>query len=319
MMAASELSRTIPVSRACSLTGIPRRTYYNRRPFGIRIVNTRITDEIIIRVRQICSERITYGYRRIWAMLRNEGIHVNPKTVLRIMKRENLSLEPHRHRNRKGWKKLVHPHKPDELWETDLTYIPTMNDGMTYLFNVKDCFAKDWIGYCYSRTCNRRDALKSVENSVLWHPERFPDAIASGITLRSDNGDQYTSHYFTDHVGAMGFRQEFIEKSTPEQDGDIESFHMSLKTDYIWVRDIKDFSEGERIIEQAFNDYNRVRPHSSVEYLPPAVFRERYLNDSGFRSGYDEKLRKRREKMKTKRETKTNRSENMKEVKEVDR
>ncbi|MHB1889233.1 MAG: transposase [Thermoplasmataceae archaeon] len=186
---------------------------------------------------------------------------------------------------------------------------------MTYLFNVKDCFTKEWIGYFYSRTCNRKDALNSIENSILRHPERYPDANVTGITQRSDNGDQYTSHYFMEHARVMGFTQEFIEKSTPEQDGDIESFHMSLKTDYIWVIEIKDFSEGMNVIENAFSDYNNVRPHSSIEYLPPAVFRERYLNDSAFRSEYNEKLKKRREKMKMRNEAKANMLKNIKEVK----
>ena len=113
MMTVEELIVNMPLSRACNLIGIPRRTYYNRKRFTVRIVNTRITDEIVIRIREICSERVTYGYRRIWAMLRNEGIYLNPKTVLSIMKKENLSLEPHRHMNRKGWKKLFHPLGPD--------------------------------------------------------------------------------------------------------------------------------------------------------------------------------------------------------------
>ena len=149
MMAVEELIVNMPLSRARNLIGIPRRTYYSRKRFRVRIVNanTRITDEIVIMIREICSERVTYGYRRIWAMLRNEGIYLNPKTVLSIMKKENLSLEPHRHLNRKGWKKLFHPLGPDQLWETDLTYIPTLNDGMTYLFNIKDCFTKEWVVY----------------------------------------------------------------------------------------------------------------------------------------------------------------------------
>ena len=69
------------------------------------------------------------------------------------------------------------------------------------------------------------------------------------INPRPDKGDRYTSSYFSGHVKAMGFIQEFIEKSTPDQDGDIESFHMSLKTDYIWVREIKDFSVGKESLK----------------------------------------------------------------------
>ena len=298
MTAMGEITASMPISRACSLLGIPRRSYYARKPLGIRISSSRISADTVQRIRDICNERVTYGYRRVWALLRNEGVHMNPKTVYRIMKDGSLSLEPHIHKKRKGWKNLFHPESPDELWETDLTYVPTVNEGMTYLFNMKDCFTKEWLGYCYSRTCNRKDALRSIEDSVMRHPESYPDALVHAIKLRSDNGDQYTSHYFMNHVQIMGFMQEFIEKSTPEQDGDIESFHMSLKTDYIWVREIMDFSDGERIIENAFNDYNNVRLHSSIDYLAPKAFRERYLNDVKFRSTYDEKLENRRRKKK---------------------
>ena len=62
------------------------------------------------------------------------------------------------------------------------------------------------------------------------------------------------------------------------------------------------------IIEKAFNDYNGIRPHSSIEYLPPEVFRERYLNDTEFRSMYDEKLEKRRNKKKERNMRRENKS-----------
>ena len=273
MMVIDEIATHTSISRACFLIGIPRRSYYAGKPVQIRITSSRVSSDTVQRIRDICHERVTYGYRRVWALLRKEGIGINEKTVLKIMRNENLSLESHVHRNRKGWESLSHPEGPDDLWETDLTYIPTLNEEMTYLFNINDCFTKEWMGYFYSRTCNRKDALKSIEDSVMRYPDRYPDAVVDGINLRSDNGDQYTSSYFRKHVKVMGFRHEFIEKSTPEQDGDIESFHMSLKTDYIWVREIKDFSEGERIIENAFNDYNNIRPYSSIEYLAPKVFR----------------------------------------------
>jgi hypothetical protein len=71
MMAVEDLMGNMPSNWACNLVGIPRRTYYNRKQFRVRIVTTRITEEIISRIREICSERVTYGYRRIWAMLRN--------------------------------------------------------------------------------------------------------------------------------------------------------------------------------------------------------------------------------------------------------
>ena len=81
------------------------------------------------------------------------------------------------------------------------------------------------------------------------YPGRCPDAMIDGINLRSHNGDQCASIYFWEHEKTMDFIQKFIEKWTSEQDGDIESFHMSLKIDYILVTEINNSSDAERITE----------------------------------------------------------------------
>jgi transposase InsO family protein len=73
----------------------------------------------------------------------------------------------------------------------------------------------------------------------------------------------------------MGYMLGFIEKSTMEQDGDTESLHGSLKKEYISVNVIEDFLQYEKNIEYAFLVYNNVKPHSLVEYLPAALFKER--------------------------------------------
>ncbi len=75
---------------------------------------------------------------------------------------------------------------------------------------------------------------------------------------------------------------EYIRKHTPEENCDIESFHNSLKTDYIWVTDIETFEDGKKLIEYAFNDYNTVRPHSSIGYLSPEEFERRCAEDDNY-------------------------------------
>ena len=65
-------------------------------------------------------------------------------------------------------------------------------------------------------------------------------------------------------------------------------------------------SQCEKIIENAFNDYNNIRPHSSIEYLAPKVFRERYLSDSKFRLSYDAKLEIKRNKKRERNRMKRN-------------
>ena len=64
----------------------------------------------------------------------------------------------------------------------------------------------------------------------------------------------------------LGINLECIQKYTPEDNGNIESFYNSIKTDYLWPNEISDFREASSIIEEAFTDYNEYRPHSSIDY-----------------------------------------------------
>ena len=126
------------ISNACYYSGINRITYYYRRRhenIEDRRSSARVDNSIINKIIELCKERITYGYNRIWALLRNSGIRIARKTVYKIMKNNNLTLPVHSHKNRRELK-LLKADKPEMLIETDITYIPT-NNRMTYLMCVK--------------------------------------------------------------------------------------------------------------------------------------------------------------------------------------
>ena len=91
----------------------------------------------------------------------------------------------------------------------------------------------------------------------------------------------------------LGIKSEYIQKHTPEDNGDIESFHNSLKTDYIWVNDLETFQDARKLMESAFTDYNTVRPHSSIDYLPPDEFERRLREEDGFRDRFLESRNRR--------------------------
>jgi transposase InsO family protein len=109
-----------------------------------------------------------------------------------VLNDSNLTLPASRHRGRTKSRNLFHPHGPDQLWETDITYIPIESE-MTYLMCVKDCFTKEWQGYHFSRSCMARVAIRSVDNAVLM---AFNGTVPKGLVLRTDNGPQYISHEF---------------------------------------------------------------------------------------------------------------------------
>ena len=282
MMVIDDLKDQIPLREISSISGISLSGYYYK---PVKRYIQRLDPAIKEKVRYIASERTTYGYRRVWAVLRNSGTEVNQKTVRKVLKDNNLNLPAFKHRGRTKARNLFRPHGPDQLWQTDITYIPT-ESGMTYLMCIKDCFTKEWQGYRYSRSCMARDAIRSVENAVLL---AFNGSVPEGLVLRTDSGPQYISKEFRSAMKLLGIKLEYIQKHTPEDNGDIESFHNSIKTDYIWPNEFRNFNDASIEIEKAFTDYNECRPHSSIDYLPPREFRRKFLNDSAFRNRLEKK------------------------------
>ena len=106
---------------------------------------------------------------------------MNQKTVRKVLKDSNLSLPASKHRGRTKAKNLFRPRGPDQLWETDITYI-LAESGMTYLMCIKYCFTKEWQGYHYSRSCMARDAIRSVENAVMM---AFLGTVPKGLVFRT--------------------------------------------------------------------------------------------------------------------------------------
>ncbi len=96
-------------------------------------------------------------------------------------------------------------------------------------FNVIDYFTRKWIAYAFDVHATRGVAINSITNAVA--TEKLN---CSKLRLRTDNGNQYISHDFRRAVQALGIsKHEFIWKNTPEQNWHVESFHKTLKKEYI--------------------------------------------------------------------------------------
>ena len=146
MMVLEDLKHEMSLRNISRISGISLSGYYYRH---VKRHVERLDPSTREKIKSIASERPTYGYRRVWAVLRNSGTKVNQKTVRKVLKDNNLNLPASRHRGRTKSRKLFRPRGPDQLWETDITNIPT-ESGMTYLMCIKDCFTKEWQGYHYS-------------------------------------------------------------------------------------------------------------------------------------------------------------------------
>jgi putative transposase len=256
----------LSLRRALSYSGSSRQLYY----YKPRMRKMKLDSSTVDRVKQIALNRPSFGTRRMAAVLtKDSGTPVNRKKVQRIFRALHWS-SPSMKKNEiiRAHARLLKPVAPNELWEADMTYIWCGRDRWCYLFDVLDVFSRVWIGYAFDTRAGKDNAIMSVNNALASHPQ-----IDTGIlTLRVDNGAQYRSREFIESMKALGIKLEFIFVNTPEQNGHIESFQKTLKREYIWTNDFKDYQEAELAIADAFRDYNQKRPHSSLDYKTPLEF-----------------------------------------------
>ena len=265
LMLQSEMS----LRKALEYSGSSRQLYYYKPKERRVVVALDVTT--VERVKEIALTRPSFGTRRMAAILAREmDSPVNRKKVQRIFRALNW-VSPSMDKNeilRRSHAKLLKPEAPNTLWEADMTYIWCGKDRWCYLFSVLDVFTRIWVGYAFDTRAGRENAIMSVNNALAARP----GINSANLTLRVDNGSQYRSREFVESMKVLGIKLEFIFVNTPEQNGHIESFHKTLKREYIWTNDFKDYQEAEATISDAFRDYNERRPHSSLKYKTPFEF-----------------------------------------------
>jgi putative transposase len=196
------------------------------------------------------------------------GRPINRKRIQRIYRILGW-IEPQKSKKqllRAAYDRRPRPTKPNELWETDLTYIFCGVDGWAFLFNILDVVSREWLSYVFDTIATKENAILSVEKALIKHPE------ARDVRLRTDHGPQYESEAFKESMKILHVKQEFIAVHTPEQNGHMESFHKTLKREYIWTKDFQNFQEASDAIQEAYIDYNQHRIHSALGYLTPCEY-----------------------------------------------
>jgi putative transposase len=239
--------------------------YYRQKPRGSRA--DRSYDEQIV---EACGEKPAYGYRRVtWWLRRKEGLQVNGKRVLRVMRERSLLVRSRRLRARrkKEWGR-VEAAQPNQIWQSDMTKIwagPAV--GWGYLVSVIDCCTREIVGWNLSHRCRTEQALAAVEQAVL---ERLPaGSRESTLTLTTDNGTQFTSARFMETLARLGITHRRTAYHHPEGNSYIERFHRSLKEEEVWTTEYRNLQEARSSIARWIKEYNHDRPHFGVGNRTP--------------------------------------------------
>jgi putative transposase len=215
------------------MLGVPRSA---RRSSSPQQALAPVRGELVDRIGLLIRTYPTYGYRRLWAILRKRhGLHVNRKAVYRILKLKGWMVHQRTWTPRPRVKGMIsRSSRSDERWAMDLTHIPVGRDGWAHLAAVIDCHDRAIIGHEFSLRGRAKEAERALEDACLL---RFGTLRPKGSTpvLRSDNGLIFQSRRFRAACRDYRLKQEFITPYTPEQNGMIERFFRSLKEECTWL------------------------------------------------------------------------------------
>lgn len=208
-----------------------------------------------------------YGYRRITALLRNNGWKVNHKRVERIWRREGLRVPRKQPKRGRLWLNdgsciRLRPCWPGHVWAYDFVMGRT-HDGKAYrMLTVIDEFTRECLAIHVARRMCNEDVMHVLAD--LFTQRGQPDH------LRSDNGSEFTAQAIRDWLNNVGVKTLFIEPGSPWENGYNESFNGKLRDELLDGEIFYSLKEAKVVIENWRQEYNTIRPHSSLGYKPPA-------------------------------------------------
>ena len=205
---------------------LPRSTFYDKPA-------TPADDtEIVARMRAICDEFESYGYRRVGAALRHQGIVVNSKRVRRLMRVHDL--QPRRRRRfvtttDSDHDRPIFPDRakgmvvdaPNQLWVADITYI-AIATGFVYLAAILDAWSRRVVGYAIGKWIDARLALAALRAAVA---ARRPPP---GCIHHSDRGSQYAAEDYRAELAKHGLKGSMGRRGNPYDNAKAESFMKTL-------------------------------------------------------------------------------------------
>jgi len=247
--------------RACRVIGQHRST---QRRTAVRGDDE---DALTAAIVDLASEYGRYGYRRVAALLRAQGWHVNVKRVWRIWRREGLKVPSKQPKRGRLWLNdgscvRLRPSWPNHVWAYDFVQDRTHDGRAIRMLTVIDEYTRQCLAIEVARRLRHDDVLQVLVELFTRHGP--PDHI------RSDNGSEFTAIAVREWLPRLGVKTLFIEPGSPWENGYNESFNGKLRDEFLNGEICYTLQEAKVLIERWRQHYNTVRPHSSLGYRPPA-------------------------------------------------
>ena len=243
--------------RACTVLDVDRSSirYRSRRPDDA---------SARMRLRELSRERRRFGYRRLHLLLEREGIMMNQKKLRRLYREEKLQV-----RRRGGRKRalgtrapLSAPSRPDQRWSLDFVS-DSFSDGRRFriLTIVDDC-TRECLALVADTSLSGGRVARELDE-LIWRRSR-PETIVS------DNGTEFTSMAILRWSQERQVGWHYIAPGKPMQNGFVESFNGRLRDECLNETLFTSLVHARAVLNAWKEDYNTVRPHSSLGGRTPA-------------------------------------------------
>jgi putative transposase len=208
-----------------------------------------------------------YGYRRVTALLREDGWQVNHKRVERIWRKEGLKVPKKQPKRGRLWLNdgscvRLRPEHKDHVWSYDFMMARTTDGRSFRILNVIDEYTRECLACLVGRKLKADDVIEQLFNLFVFRS--IPEHI------RSDNGAEFTATVIRNWLQKLGVKTLFIEPGSPWENGYIESFNGKMRDELLNRELFTTLPEARVLIAEWRRDYNQVRPHSALHYRPPA-------------------------------------------------
>jgi len=208
-----------------------------------------------------------YGYRRVTALLGQEGWAVSHSRVERLWKQEGLKVPAKQPKRGRLWLAdgscvRLRPAYRDHVWSWDFVMDRTDDGRSLKLLVVLDEWSRECLAIRVERRIRAGDVLEVFADLMQ---ERGVPAF-----IRSDNGPEMVSGTLRGWLGRVGAQTLYITPGSPWENGYCESFNGKLRDELLNREVFSTRYEAQVLAERWRRHYNRVRPHSALGYRPPA-------------------------------------------------
>ncbi len=257
-MAATQQTYDLAERRSCQALGFARSSQ--------RYQSIRDDAALRQRLRELAAERRRFGYRRLHILLKREGWAINHKKLYRIYKEEGLSV-----RKRQGRKRAIGTRSPlpsatrrNHIWSLDFMS-DALDDGRRFrVLGIMDQYGRQCLDLVADRSISGARVARELDRLIELHGK--PEVIVS------DNGTELTSKAILKWAADNEIQWHYITPGRPSENGFTESLNGKIRDECLNEHLFRSVRHARIILDEWRQDYNHVRPHSSLNYMTPMEF-----------------------------------------------